>query len=150
MSLLFVLALISAPLSAGSAPAAPPPAVQAGPRNVPVGDPMRRPILDALRPAIQRDLGGQPVQFMVDRLRIQGDWAFYAGSIQQPNGRPIDFSKTRYASALEEGFFDGPGTYALLRRTAGAWRVVTFVVGPTDVAYLGWPDEHGAPMSLFE
>ena len=150
MSLLLALALISAPLPAASATVTPPPAVQAGPRNVPVGDPQRRLILDGLRPAIQRDLGGQPVQFMVDRLRVQGDWAFYAGSIQQPNGRPIDFSKTRYASAVEEGFFDGPGTYALLRRTAGAWRVVTFVVGPTDVAYLGWPDEHGAPMSLFE
>jgi hypothetical protein len=149
MSLLLALALISGPLSATSAATSPPPAIQAGPRNVPVGDPLRRPILDGLRPAIEDDLG-QPVQFMVDRLRVQGDWAFYAGSIQQPNGRPIDFSRTRYASALENGVFDGPGTFGLLRRSAGAWRVVTFVVGPTDVAWLGWPDEYNAPMSLFE
>ncbi|WP_309627663.1 hypothetical protein [Brevundimonas sp.] len=149
MSVILISALIAGPMAA--TPVAPPVTVaQAGPRSVPVGDPLRRPILDALRPAIQRDLGGQPVQFMVDRLRVQGDWAFYAGSIQQPNGRPIDFSKTRYASALEEGFFDGPGTFALLRRSAGTWRVVGFVVGPTDVAYLAWPDEYGAPQTLFE
>ena len=150
MSLLLALALISEPASAGS-PAAPAPlAAQAGPRNIPVGDPLRRQLLDTLRPAIQRDLGGQAVQFMVDRLRVQGDWAFYAGSIQQPNGRPIDFSRTRYASEIEEGFFDGPGTYALLRRNGGSWRVVTFVVGPTDVAYLAWPDEYRAPAALFD
>ena len=150
MSLLLALALISAPLSAGSVTTTPAAAIQAGPRNVPVGDPLRRPILDALRPAIQSDLGGQPVQFMVHRLRVQGDWAFYAGPIQQPNGRPIDFGKTRYASALENGVFDGPGTYALLRRQGGRWRVVTFVIGPTDVAWLAWPDEFNAPAALFD
>ncbi|OYX81241.1 MAG: hypothetical protein B7Y85_02490 [Brevundimonas sp. 32-68-21] len=148
MSVILISALIAGPMTA--APVAPPAVVvQAGPRSVPVGDPLRRTLLNTLRPSIEDELN-QPVQFMVDRLRVQGDWAFYAGSVQQPNGRPIDFSKTRYASALENGVFDGPGTFALLRRTAGTWRVVTFVVGPTDVAYLAWPDEHGAPMRLFE
>jgi len=148
VSVILISALIAGPMTA--APVAPPAVVvQAGPRSVPVGDPLRRTLLNTLRPSIEDELN-QPVQFMVDRLRVQGDWAFYAGSVQQPNGRPIDFSKTRYASALENGVFDGPGTFALLRRTAGTWRVVTFVVGPTDVAYLAWPDEHGAPMRLFE
>ena len=148
MSVILISALIAGPMTA--APVAPPAVVvQAGPRSVPVGDPLRRTLLNTLRPSIEDELN-QPVQFMVDRLRVQGDWAFYAGSVQRPDGRPIDFSKTRYASALENGVFDGPGTFALLRRTAGAWRVVTFVVGPTDVAYLAWPDEHGAPMRLFE
>jgi hypothetical protein len=148
VSVILISALIAGPMTA--APVAPPAVVvQAGPRSVPVGDPLRRTLLNTLRPSIEDELN-QPVQFMVDRLRVQGDWAFYAGSVQQPNGRPIDFSKTRYASALENGVFDGPGTFALLRRTAGVWRVVTFVVGPTDVAYLAWPDEHGAPMRLFE
>lgn len=119
-------------------------------RDIGVGDPLRRPLLNALRPAVQRDLGGQPVQFMVDRLRVQGDWAFFAGAVQQPNGRPIDFSRTLYASALENGVFDGPGMFGLLRRSGQGWQVVTFVVGPTDVAYLDWPAAYGAPMSLFE
>ena len=149
MSVMLLSLLLAGPMTAPAVPA-PAAVLQGTVRNIPVGDPLRRPILDALRPAIQRDLDGQAVQFMVDRLRVQGDWAFYAGSIQQPNGRPIDFSRTRYASALENGVFDGPGTYALLRRSAGSWRVVTFVVGPTDVAYLDWPDAHGAPSALFD
>jgi hypothetical protein len=149
MSLMLLPLLIAGPMAtpAGTAPSA---VVQSAVRDIGVGDPLRRPLLDTLRPAIQRDLGGQAVQFMVHRLRVQGDWAFYAGTIQQPNGRPIDFGKTRYAGALENGVFDGPGTYALLRRQGGRWRVVTFVIGPTDVAYLAWPDEYRAPAALFE
>lgn len=149
MSLMLLPLLLAGPMAAPAMTAAPA-VVQSAARNIGVGDPLRRPILDALRPALQRDLDGQAMQFVVDRLRVQGDWAFYAGSIQQPNGRPIDFSQTRYASALKNGVFDGPGTYALLRRSAGGWRVVTFVVGPTDVAWLGWSDAHGAPDALFD
>ncbi|MEQ7156506.1 hypothetical protein [Brevundimonas aurifodinae] len=141
--------LLAGPLPATAEPLAPAVAIQSAPRDIGVGDPLRRPLLDALRPAIEDDLG-QPVQFMVDRLRVQGDWAFFAGSVQRPDGRPIDFSRTRYAEAVEEGFFDGPGTYGLLRRVGGRWRAEGFFVGPTDAAYLSWPDEQGAPASLFE
>lgn len=122
---------------------------QGAARNVPVGDPQRSALLDTIRPAIEGHIG-QPVQFVVDTLRTQGDWAFYLGRIQQPNGRPIDFSRTPYAEALEEGVFDGPTTYALLRRQGPAWRLVDWVVGPTDVTYAGWSGEYGAPDSLFE
>ncbi|MFY7850663.1 MAG: hypothetical protein ACOVQ6_02605, partial [Brevundimonas sp.] len=83
-------------------------------------------------------------------LRVEGDWAFFAGAVQQANGRPIDFGRTRYASALENGVFDGPGMFGLLRRSGQGWQVVTFVIGPTDVAWLAWSDEYGAPMSVFE
>lgn len=141
--------LFAAPLSPPAEPAAAHVSIQAGPREIGVGDPLRRPLLDALRPVIADDLG-QPVQFMVDRLRVQGDWAFFAGSVQQPDGRPIDFGRTRYAEADREGFFDGPGAYGLLRRVGGQWRVQGFFIGPTDAAYLSWPDELGAPTSLFE
>jgi hypothetical protein len=147
---LFALSLLLASPSAGIAVEPVPVVASPQARNVPVGDPLRRRLLDALRPAIQRDLGGQPVQFMVDRLRVEGDWAFFAGAVQQPNGRPIDFGRTRYASALENGVFDGPGMFGLLRRSGQGWQVVTFVIGPTDVAWLAWSDEYGAPMSVFE
>lgn len=149
MSVLFLSLLLVGPMAPPSATVAAPVAVQAAVQTVPVGDPRRRVLLDTIRPAIEQRVG-QPVQFMVDVLRVQGDWAFYAGSIQQPNGRPIDFSRTSYAEQLEEGMFDGPGTYALLQRVGGRWRLVDFVVGPTDVYYLGWPDQFGVPMRLFE
>lgn len=148
MSVLFLSLLLAGPLAPATEPA--PTAVSQGAlRRVPVGDPQRRILLDTIRPAIEARVG-QPVQFVVDKLQVQGEWAFYGGHIQQPNGRPIDFSRTSYAEQLEEGMFDGPGTYALLRREGTRWRLVDWVVGPTDVYYLGWPSTEGAPESLFD
>ena len=148
MSVLLMSLLLAGPMAPAAKPA-PVVVSQGAVRAVPVGDPQRRVLLDSIRPAIESHIG-QPVQFVVDTLQTQGDWAFYAGRIQQPNGRPIDFSRTPYAEALEEGMFDGPSTYALLRRQGARWRLVDWVVGPTDVTYAGWPSEYGAPESLFE
>lgn len=148
MSLILISALLAGPMT--PAPAAPPAAaVQSAPRAVPVGDPLRRTLLDALRAPVEAELD-QPVLFVVDQLKVQGDWAFYAGEVQAPGGRPIDFARAGYAEAIKEGFFDGPATYGLLRRQGGRWTTVVHVIGPTDVAWLGWHDEYGAPESLFE
>lgn len=148
MSLLLAACLLTTPAPAALPPAATPIARVVHARNIGIGDPMRRPLLDALRPAIARDLG-QPVQFVVAHLRVDGDWAFFMGSVQKPDGGAIDFARTRYREALEEGFFDGPGAMALLQRSRdGGWRVVEFAVGPTDVPFEGWAQEHGAPAHL--
>ena len=148
MSIILISVLIAGPMAA--APVAPAPAmVQAAPRSVPVGDPLRKTLLDALRAPVADELN-QPVQFMVDTLRVQGDWAFYAGTVQRPDGRPIDFARAGFAERIAEGMFDGPGTYGLMHRVGGRWTVTVHVIGPTDVAYLGWSDEYGAPASLFE
>ena len=137
-----ILVGATVPLWVGAAPAA-------VVRDVGVGDPQRRVVLDALRPAIARDLG-QPVQFVVRVLRVQGDWAFAHVVPQTTTGDAIDLTRTRHAERLRAGMLDGPDVYALLQRTGSAWRVRDFVVGPTDVAYLAWPDAHGAPPALFE
>ncbi|CAL1691395.1 hypothetical protein MMB232_01533 [Brevundimonas subvibrioides] len=151
MSLMLLSLLVAGPVAAPAA-TAPAPMVQsrAPVRDVAVSNPLRRVLMETLRETIADDLG-QPVQFVVDTLRAEDrNWAFYSGHVQQPNGRPIDFSRTRYAEALEEGMFDGPTTYALFSYNNGSWRVVTFVVGPTDVPYVGWSDEFNAPAALFE
>lgn len=118
------------------------------PRDVGAGDALRKPLLDALRPAIEADLG-QPVQFVVKTLRKQNDWAFAVVTPRTKAGGAIDFSKTRHAGAIRAGMFDGGTVFALLRRQGAAWSVRTFAVGPTDVVYAGWPDEFGAPYPLF-
>lgn len=117
-------------------------------RQIGVNDPLRRPVLDGLHPAIEADLG-QPVQFVVQSLKAQGAWAFAIVTPQQPSGREIDFRRTRYGEYMDGGIWDGPTTYALLRNTGGRWRTVDFVIGPTDVAWEGWPQEHGAPRAIF-
>ncbi|WGM30806.1 hypothetical protein [Brevundimonas sp. NIBR11] len=149
MSVLLLSLLLAGPMAGETKSAHPAPIVQSGTRNIPVGDPLRRPLLDTLRAPIEAELN-QPVQFVVDTLRVQGDWAFFSGKVQRPDGRPIDFTRTSYAEELAEGMFDGPGTFGLMRRQGGRWTEVVHIIGPTDVAYMGWHDEYGAPESLFE
>ena len=112
------------------------------------GNPLRKAVLDGLRGPIQKDLG-QKVIFIVDDIRVVGDWAYAQVSPVQPNSKPIDFSKTRHKEALEEGYFDGPGTYALLRKQGGQWVTLTYQVGPTDVCWLGWSEApYNAPAKV--
>ncbi|WP_088181844.1 hypothetical protein [Sphingobium sp. Z007] len=124
-------------------------AALAGASDIGVADPQRRVLLDALRPSIERDLM-QKVKFVVHRLRRQDRWAFAHVVPQTPAGGAIDFRKTHHAERVAAGIFDGPDIYALLEQKDGRWIVRDFVVGPTDVYYLAWPDEYGAPMGLFD
>jgi hypothetical protein len=115
------------------------------PTPIKPGNPLRKVLLDALRPVIQKDLS-QKVKFEVKTLNVQGEWAFYGGTALQPSGKPVEMKTTRYRKEIE--FSDGPSVYALLRKKAGRWKVTTFVVGPTDVAWDSWDDEFGAPRSV--
>ncbi|HJU40709.1 MAG TPA: hypothetical protein VJ724_14155 [Tahibacter sp.] len=117
-------------------------------REIGKTDALRKPLLDALRTPIEKDLG-QEVQFVVRTLRVQGDWAFVVAQPQRRDGSPVDYGKTRYAEAITEGLFDGGTVFALLRSADGRWKTTAFVIGATDVAYAAWPDEYGAPRALF-
>lgn len=117
-------------------------------RDVGTGDALRKPLLDALRGSVEKDLA-QPVQFVVSTLRVQGDWAFVIATPQARNGKPIDYAATHYAQAIADGVFDGGTLFALLKVDQGTWSVKEFVIGPTDVAYLARPDRQGAPATLF-
>ena len=149
MSILLLSLLLAGPMASAHEASKAAPVVQSGVRNIPVGDPLRRILLDTLRTPVADELN-QPVQFVVDQLKVQGDWAFYAGKVQRPDGRAIDFARAGFAEQIAEGMFDGPATYGLMRRIGGRWTVTVYVIGPTDVAYIGWPDEYGAPETLFE
>ncbi|HJQ55951.1 MAG TPA: hypothetical protein VJ890_03540 [Vineibacter sp.] len=118
------------------------------PCDVGRADPLRKILLDALRPAIESDLG-QPVQFVVMTLRVQVPWAFAIVTPQTKAGREIDFSKTRHAERVRMGVFDHPGNiHALLLKTDSRWLLRDFAVGPTDVHYAGWPERFGVPHRL--
>ncbi|WP_363796323.1 lysozyme inhibitor LprI family protein [Lysobacter firmicutimachus] len=129
---------------AGAAPSA-----AAAPIEVGIGDPRRAPLLAALKAVLAKDLG-QPVTLRVDLLREQDGWAFASVRPRTADGKPIDFLRTRYAERQRDGVLDGDGTYALLSRRGGAWKVVQFDVGPTDVAWAAWPEEFGAPAAVVQ
>ena len=112
-------------------------------------NPLRKVLLDSLRPDIESELGVD-VQFVVDTLQVDGYWAFMSGSVQNADGSPIDFSQTPYAEAEAEGMFDGPTIKAILSQQGDGWMVEAYSIGATDVVEAGWADEYGVPCDVVD
>ena len=106
--------------------------------------PLRRVLLDAIRPTIEKAMA-QKVKFQVRRLHANAEWAFLDGVALQMNGKPVDLKKTPFKN---EEPMDGPTVFALLRKKAGRWRVVTHSIGPTDLVWSGWDSEFGVPGAI--
>jgi hypothetical protein len=105
-------------------------------------------LIDALTPVLSADIG-QPVSFTIETVGVDNDWAWLVVQPHTTAGGDIDWSQTKYGVQAAEGVLDGGGrTYALLKRENGAWSVLDFVVGPSDVAYGDWPARYGAPPEL--
>jgi hypothetical protein len=104
----------------------------------------RRAILDALRPAVERQLQ-PPVEFLVSHLLVDQGWAFVSVEPQRPGGAAIDVD----AVGFDMDMRDGLTTWALLRKQSGGWRIVEWVLGPSDVAWHGWWDTYDAPREIF-
>ena len=121
-------------------------AAQARPYTPVRGSVERQQIMDALRVPIRRELSGKPVTFEVLDLMVQNGWAFVHVGLLQPNGARFDYTGTQFD---DENLTPDEGTWALLRFRNGRWTVVEYVIGPTDVAWLGWEEQHGAPRAIF-
>jgi hypothetical protein len=111
------------------------------------GSPERKAIADALRAPVERELK-QKVIFKIDSLKLKDGWAFLRGVPQRPDGGKVDYSSTPYGEAINEGVFDD-GIVALLRKRAGKWQVVKYVIGATDVPYVTWDKDYKAPPAIF-
>lgn len=111
------------------------------------GSSERKAILDALRVPVERDLK-QKIVFVAENFSVYGNWAFVGGTPQAANGGSPDYSRTQYADAQESGAFDN-NFFALLRKTAGKWKVVTYAIGCTDVCYADWWRRYKAPKAVF-
>lgn len=104
--------------------------------------------MDVLRVPCEKDLG-QRIIFRVQTLRVAGDLAFARVVPIQPDGKEIDYSRTKYREQLEEGAFDAEGE-TLLRRDGENWRVLEWRFGATDTEVEIWRDKYHLPKSLFE
>lgn len=111
------------------------------------GSAERKAILDALRLPVEKQLK-QSIVFAADNFNVAGNWAFIGGQPQTPSGGSPDYSGTSYAEAKREGFFDN-NIFALLKKTAGKWKVVTYQIGCTDVCYADWWKRYKAPKAVF-
>lgn len=111
------------------------------------GSKERKAILDVLRVPVEKQLK-QTIVFAADTFNVSGGWAFIGGQPQTRDGGPPSYRGTKYQQAVDADMFDN-NIFALLKRTAGKWKVVTFAIGCTDVCYLDWSRRYRAPKAVF-
>jgi len=105
-------------------------------------------VLSAINSYVEDDLG-QPVAIVGESTVLDGEFASVQGRPVRPDGGQIDFAATaKYARAHESEAFD-PVMIALLKRTAGEWRVIEYELGATDFAGNEWIRKHSAPEDIF-
>lgn len=113
------------------------------------GSALRAEILDAARPVFQSDTQG-PVEFVVRRFTVIGEWAYGEVYVQRPGGEAIDWNQTRYADDFKAGMFDPAASDFLLRKSGRTWSVIEYALGPTDVVWVSWRLDHRLPLALFQ
>ena len=114
----------------------------------PPGSDLRRTLMDTMRPPFEDALGA-PVEFVVRRLVVMGDWAFASVRPQRPGGRPIDWSRTQFAQEVRGGSFSTDASSALMRFRNGRWTLVDHAIGPTDVYWIEWEQKFNLPERFF-
>ena len=122
-------------------------AVPAVAREPERGSPERTAIIAAVRSRVEQDLG-PPVVFTVRALNVENGWAYVLATPKRNDRDAIDWSRTRFARAVEAGFMSDR-VMALLRGDGDRWQLVEYVLGPADVAWEGWPTRHNVPRALF-
>jgi hypothetical protein len=137
------LFLVAAALTVLAAPAA----AKNCPYTPARGSAERARIMDSLREPVMQELK-QSVIFVVSRLSVCGNWAFVEAEPQQPGGRPVDWTVGTYADAVADDMCGGYA-HALLVKKGGTWRVREHAICATDVPYVTWAEEFGAPAALF-
>ena len=111
------------------------------------GSAERAAILNALRAPVEKELG-QKIVFNVENFNVRGAWAFLSGDPQNTKGGRPNYRNTAYQEAIDADMFDN-NFFALLRKTGGKWKVVTYAIGCTDVCYATWWRDYKAPKAIF-
>jgi hypothetical protein len=116
--------LALAPLLAAAAATTPPP-----------GSPLRKALLDGLRPTVEAKIGPN-VEFTVSTMQAAGGWAFVQAEPRRKGGKPID-GAAYFGEAWEN--MDGLTVTAAMRLEGGRWRVAEYAIGATDAWYCAVP-----------
>jgi hypothetical protein len=103
----------------------------------------RAAILNVLRTPVAADLK-IAVEFVVERARICGDWAFVIATPQPKGGGAMRWTGT--VCAGDTSHLAG----GLMRRNGATWRLVEYALCPSDVAWSDWPEKFNAPQALFD
>lgn len=111
------------------------------------GSAERTAILNALRVPVEKELK-QKLQFVADTFKSNGTWAYLGGEPQSAEGGKPNYKGTEYEDSIGEGNIDN-NFFALLKKTKGKWKVVTYALGCSDVCYLDWWKTYKAPKNIF-
>jgi hypothetical protein len=95
------------------------------------GTPIRKAILEALRPAIEAKLGVN-IEFVVTSMKVGDGWAFVQVEPQRRGGRPIN-GRAYFPADWEN--MDGLTTTAILKYQNGRWYAIEQAIGATDAWY---------------
>ncbi|WP_028851105.1 hypothetical protein [Thermocrispum municipale] len=124
------------------------------PRVLGEDEPAREAIVQAAAAPL-REAFGVRIRLDVERVNRLGPWVFVQGTMRGSDGGRPNYAGTSYQAAAADGTLSD--TYAaLLKKDENAvadadvrsWRLLEYAIGPTDVAWLTWPDEHQAPRSV--
>jgi hypothetical protein len=105
------------------------------PSEIPSNSPLRKELFELLRPPIAR-LAKRAVRFE-GTLRAFKNWAFFTGSTVDEQGDTVRFPPS-----------DNSDTVALWLRSRSGGRLVDYSAGHSDVFYLIWSEQYGAPREL--
>jgi hypothetical protein len=111
------------------------------------GSAERKAILSALRIPVEKELK-QKIVFAAETFNVSGAWAFVSGNPQSSTGGKPDYRGTPYQEAIDAEMFDN-NFFALLKKSAGKWKVVHYDIGCTDVCFADWWSRHKAPKAIF-
>lgn len=118
------------------------------------GTALRKLLLDTIRVPTEQHLG-QRVVFKVNTLRATDTWAFFVGVAVQPDGRPVDYRKSKpfkqdpktTKAILDSGNLYG-GVDALLEKDGAKWKIIAITYDATDVHWHDYDRRFGAPRKL--
>ena len=105
-------------------------------------------VLKALSVPVSKALK-QKITFSTDKLKVQGNWAFVSGQAKNAEGGEPNWKITKYQAFIDSGDFED-NLFALLKKTKGKWRVVTYLMNCHDVCYLDWEKKYRAPKAIIE
>jgi len=101
-------------------------------KNVARGTALRVHLMSAVRPHAEWQFG-EPVEFVVDSLRVAGDIAYAELHAQRPGGGKINMAMTPMAKRDDYNeYTTGTDVRALLKRSGKIWVAVWYEVGTYD------------------
>ncbi|WP_020669524.1 hypothetical protein [Amycolatopsis nigrescens] len=131
------------------------PSAQSVPRSLDPDDSVSVAVLQAATAPL-REAFGDRVRVEVEHLNRVGPWVFLRGRMRGSDGGRPNFAGTAYESRQADGVVSDvyvalvkKDDATIVDNDARSWRLSDRAIGPTDVAWLTWPDKHEAPPALF-